>query len=121
MLIKISVLTCYFLVVLGIGLLTRLRWKSSSEAYFLADRRLGPVILLATMAATNFSAFTDRYVLVQVAIFVLAMDFWAWGAREPVFLGVPLWVGYFVLLSALQTGAMACMIRREFSHGNKAG
>jgi SSS family solute:Na+ symporter len=62
----------------------------------------------------------DRYVLAQVAIFVLAMDFWAWGTRDPVFLGVPLWVCYFVLLSALQTAAMACMIRRAFSHGNKA-
>ena len=55
----------------------------------------------------------NGYVLVQLAIFVLAMDFWAWGTREPVFLGVPLWVCYFVLLSALQTGAMACMIRRS--------
>jgi len=63
---------------------------------------------------------TDRYVLVQVAIFVLAMDFWAWGKQEPVFLGVPLWVSYFVLLSALQTAAMACMIRREFSRSHHA-
>ena len=133
MLIKISVLTCYFLVVLGIGLLTRLRWKSSSEAYFLADRRLGPVILLATMAATNFSAFTvygtsgagyrDGWSFFPIMGFgtgFMAMDFWAWGTREPVFLGVPLWVCYFVLLSALQTGAMACMIRREFSQSHHA-
>jgi hypothetical protein len=62
----------------------------------------------------------NRHVLVQVAIFVLAMDFWAWGKREPVFLGVPLWVICFVLLSALQTGAVACMIRREFSRSNHA-
>lgn len=56
---------------------------------------------------------TDRHVLVQVAIFLLAMDFWAWGISRPFFLGVPLWIAYFVLLSALQTAAMACMIRRD--------
>jgi len=56
---------------------------------------------------------TDRHVLVQVAILLLAMDFWAWGISRPFFLGVPLWIAYFVLLSALQTAAMACMIRRD--------
>jgi SSS family solute:Na+ symporter len=56
---------------------------------------------------------TDRDVLVQIAIFLLAMDFWAWGISRPFFLGVPLWIAYFVLLSALQTAAMSCMIRRD--------
>jgi SSS family solute:Na+ symporter len=56
----------------------------------------------------------DRYVLVYAAIFALAMDFWAWDRVQPVFWGLPLWIGYFVLLSALQTAAMAYMIRREF-------
>jgi SSS family solute:Na+ symporter len=56
--LKIGVLAAYFLIVLGIGLMARLRWSASSETYFLADRRLGTVILMATMAATNFSAFT---------------------------------------------------------------
>jgi len=32
---------------------------------------------------------------------------------RPLIGGLPLWIGYFVLLSALQTAAMACMIRRE--------
>jgi solute:Na+ symporter, SSS family len=58
--------------------------------------------------------FKDRYVLVYAAIFALAMDFWAWGRVQPVFWGLPLWIGYFILLSALQTAAMAYMIRREF-------
>jgi hypothetical protein len=31
---------------------------------------------------------------------------------RPVIGGLPLWVGHFVLLSALQTAAMAFMIRR---------
>jgi len=55
----------------------------------------------------------DRYVLVYAVIFALAMDFWAWGSVRPLIGGLPLWIGYFVLLSALQTAAMACMIRRE--------
>jgi SSS family solute:Na+ symporter len=55
---------------------------------------------------------TDRHVLIQAAIFVLAMDFWAWGSVQPVIGGLPLWIGHFVLLSALQTAAMAFMIRR---------
>jgi SSS family solute:Na+ symporter len=53
----------------------------------------------------------DRHVLIQAAIFVLAMDFWAWGNVQPLLGGLPLWIGYFVLLSALQTAAMACMVR----------
>jgi len=63
---------------------------------------------------------TDRHVLVQVAIFLLAMDFWAWGIRRPFFCGVPLWIAYFILLSVLQTAAMACMLRREFSRSPNA-
>jgi SSS family solute:Na+ symporter len=56
---------------------------------------------------------TDRYVLVSAAIFLLALDFWAWGIRRPSVFGLPFWIAYFVLLSALQTAAMACMIRRD--------
>lgn len=58
MFIKISVLCAYFLVVLFIGFIARTRWKSTPETYFLADRKLGTLILLGTMVATNFSAFT---------------------------------------------------------------
>jgi len=60
----------------------------------------------------------DPHVLMQVAIFVLAMDFWAWGRIQPVWGGLPLWVGYFVLLSGLQTAAMAYMVRRKAGHPN---
>ena len=45
--------------------------------------------------------------------FLLAMDFWAWGKVEPIIFGVPLWVGYFVVLSALQTIVMVHLIRKE--------
>ncbi|RPJ69774.1 MAG: sodium:solute symporter family protein, partial [Desulfobacteraceae bacterium] len=55
---KILILSAYFLVLLAIGYFTRTHWRSTPAAYFLADRRLGTLVLLATMTATNFSAFT---------------------------------------------------------------
>lgn len=58
----------------------------------------------------------NRYVWLLLAIFLLAMDFWAWDRVEPVFWGVPLWVGYFIVLSALQTVVMMYLIRQ----GNRA-
>ena len=54
----------------------------------------------------------DRYVWLLLVIFLLAMDFWAWGKVEPVFFGIPLWVGYFVGLSALQTVIMGHLINQ---------
>lgn len=48
----------YFLALVGLGALARRRSGPSHEAFFLANRSLGPVMLLLTMAATNFSAFT---------------------------------------------------------------
>ena len=58
MIIKISVLLAYFMLILLIGFIARTRIKSSPETYFLADRKLGSLVLLGTMVATNFSAFT---------------------------------------------------------------
>jgi len=57
----------------------------------------------------------NRYVWLLFGIFLLAMDFWAWGKVEPVFFGVPLWVGYFVILSALQTIVMVYLINKKVS------
>ncbi len=54
---------------------------------------------------------TDRYFLMPAGIFALAMDFWAWGSVQPLILGVPVWMAYFVLLSAAQMAVMARMIR----------
>jgi SSS family solute:Na+ symporter len=54
---------------------------------------------------------TDRYFLMSAGIFALAMDFWAWGSVEPLIMGVPAWMVYFVLLSAAQMAVMARMIR----------
>jgi SSS family solute:Na+ symporter len=94
LIIKISVLTAYVLIVLVIGYLTRTHWKSSPASYFLADRRLGTGILLATMIATNFSAFTvfgtsgagyrDGYGFFPIMAFgtgFMALSFWVIGRK----------------------------------------
>lgn len=94
MVTKIVVLIAYFLVVLTIGLVARTRWKSSPETYFLADRQFGTLILLATMAATNFSAFTvfgtsgagyrDGYAFFPIMGFgtgFMALTFWIIGRK----------------------------------------
>lgn len=92
--VKIVILVGYFLAILAIAALTRLRLGSSSESYFLADRSLGGVVLLATMAATNFSAFTvygtsgagyrDGYGFVPIMAFgtgFMALSFWVIGRK----------------------------------------
>ncbi|MGB5620020.1 MAG: hypothetical protein WBM78_24485, partial [Desulfobacterales bacterium] len=94
MLIKIAVFAAYFLVVLMIGIVARTRWKSTPESYFLADRRLGTLVLLGTMVATNFSAFTvfgtsgagyrDGYAFFPIMGFgtgFMAITFWIIGRR----------------------------------------
>jgi len=92
--IKVSVLCVYFLIVLVIGFIARTRWKSSPETYFLADRKLGTLILLGTMVATNFSAFTvfgtsgagyrDGYAFFPIMGFgtgFMALTFWIIGRK----------------------------------------
>ena len=94
MLIKIAVFAAYFLVVLVIGIVARTRWKSTPESYFLADRKLGTLVLLGTMVATNFSAFTvfgasgagyrDGYAFFPIMGFgtgFMAITFWIIGRR----------------------------------------
>ncbi len=91
---KISVLSAYFLILLAIGFVARTRWKSTPAAYFLADRTLGTLVLLATMAATNFSAFTvfgasgagyrDGWSFFPIMGFgtgFMALSFWVIGRR----------------------------------------
>ena len=94
MAIKIAVLVAYFLMVLVVGLVARTRWRSSPETYFLADRKLGPLVLLGTMVATNFSAFTvfgtsgagyrDGYAFFPIMGFgtgFMALTFWIIGRK----------------------------------------
>ncbi|MCD6297175.1 MAG: sodium:solute symporter family protein, partial [Deltaproteobacteria bacterium] len=92
--VKIFVLAGYFLVVLAIGFIARARWRSSPETYFLADRKLGTLVLLGTMVATNFSAFTvfgtsgagyrDGYAFFPIMGFgtgFMALTFWILGRK----------------------------------------
>ena len=91
---KILVLCAYFLLVLVIGFIARTRWKSTPDAYFLADRKFGTLILLGTMVATNFSAFTvfgtsgagyrDGYAFFPIMGFgtgFMALTFWIIGRK----------------------------------------
>ena len=94
MIVKISVLAAYFLFVLIIGFIARTHWKLSPDTYFLADRKLGTLVLLGTMVATNFSAFTvfgtsgagyrDGYAFFPIMGFgtgFMALTFWIIGRR----------------------------------------
>lgn len=94
MTIKVTVLVVYLLGIFAIGWWARTRWSASPEKYFLADRGLGPLIFLATMAATNFSAFTvfgasgagyrDGYAFYPIMGFgtgFMALTFWLIGRK----------------------------------------
>lgn len=48
----------YLIILLLLALQARRRAKPGAEDFFLASRTLGPIPLLVTMAATNFSSFT---------------------------------------------------------------
>jgi SSS family solute:Na+ symporter len=94
MAVKISVLVAYFLIILCIGFIARTKLKSPPETYFLADRQFGTLILLGTMVATNFSAFTvfgtsgagyrDGYAFFPIMGFgtgFMALTFWILGRK----------------------------------------
>jgi SSS family solute:Na+ symporter len=94
MVVKISVLVAYFLIILCIGFIARTKLKSPQETYFLADRQFGTLILLGTMVATNFSAFTvfgtsgagyrDGYAFFPIMGFgtgFMALTFWILGRK----------------------------------------
>lgn len=55
---KTLILAGYLLITAGLGLFARRRSKSGDLDFFLASRTLGPLLMLLTMSATNFSAFT---------------------------------------------------------------
>jgi len=92
--LQILVLVLYGLVVLVIGWLAKTKEAAGPEGYFLAGRRIGPLVLLATMTATNFSAFTvfgasgagyrDGYAFYPIVGFgtgFMALTFWFMGRR----------------------------------------
>ena len=92
--IKIMVLGAYAIILFGVGWWARAKWSASPETYFLADRGLGPIIFLATVASTNFSAFTvfgasgagyrDGYAFYPIVGFgtgFMALTFWIIGSK----------------------------------------
>ncbi len=58
MVAKILVITGYLGLLVGLGWFAKRKAIGSAEDYFVASRTLSPWLLLLTMAATNFSAFT---------------------------------------------------------------
>jgi SSS family solute:Na+ symporter len=91
---RLLIISAYFLLVLLLGLVARSRLKDSPSDYFLAGRSLGGFILVGTMAATNFSAFTvfgasgagyrDGLAFFPVMAFgtgFMALTFWLVGRR----------------------------------------
>jgi len=51
-------IAAYLLGTLWVGVIGYQRQKNTPDDYFLADRKIGPVVLFFTLIATNFSAFT---------------------------------------------------------------
>jgi len=59
MLLKAAIVLGYLAAVVAVGLAgRRARREGGAADFFLAGRTLGPLVLVATMAATNFSGFT---------------------------------------------------------------
>lgn len=52
------IVSLYLFALLALGWFARKGTGTGDEAYFLASRKLSPVVTLLTLAATNFSAFT---------------------------------------------------------------
>jgi hypothetical protein len=55
--------------------------------------------------------FRSPYLYLLAGIFLLAMDFWAWGKSEPIVAGIPGWMFYFIFLSAMQTAVMVFWVK----------
>ena len=53
------------------------------------------------------------WALLFLAFFILANDFWAWGRRPVLILGLPLWVWYFITLGILLALAYAMWSRKN--------
>ena len=75
--------------------------KLSVFAYNRETKEPGPRHLRKRLPAPSPRWLTNRFVILFTAVFVLAMDFWAWGATRPLWMGLPWWLAYFVALSAV--------------------
>lgn len=94
MITRALIIAAYFTVIIVAGMAARTHWRGSPSDFFLAGRRLGPVLLLVTMAATNFSAFTifgtsgagyrDGYAFFPIMGFgtgFMSLTFWVLGRK----------------------------------------
>lgn len=92
--VRVGILVLYAVGVVLVGWLAGLKKSESATDYFLAGRGLGPFIFLATMAATNFSAFTvfgasgagyrdgfSFYPIVGFGTGFMALTFWFIGKK----------------------------------------
>ncbi len=91
---RLCVIAAYFAALLLVGFLTRIRHRGDPSEYFLAGRSMGTGVLIATMAATNFSAFTvfgvsgagyrDGLAFLPIMAFgtgFMALNFWLVGRK----------------------------------------
>ncbi|MFP4458342.1 MAG: sodium:solute symporter family transporter [Candidatus Zixiibacteriota bacterium] len=91
---QILILSAYFIVILIIGFIARTKLSASPNEYFLSGRNLSGILLIGTMIATNFSAFTvygtsgagyrDGYSFFPIMGFgtgFMALSFWVIGKK----------------------------------------
>ncbi len=57
MIVTYLVIAIYLLATLGLGILSYQQQTNTAEDYFLANRKIGTVVLFFTLIATNFSSF----------------------------------------------------------------
>ncbi len=69
-----SIIVAYSLVVTGLGYLAWKKFRGTIEDFYLLSRRVGPIVLFLTLAATYHSAFAF---LTSVAVFSsVGISFW---------------------------------------------
>ena len=90
------IVAAYLLLILGIGIYSARRIKSSSD-YLVAGRRLGPFVLAGTLAATCIDGGST--------VGVVASTYGKWGASA-------LWYGISSGLALLLLGVVAPKLRR---------
>ena len=113
--------------------------ESAVVAFYLGAIPAGPFLPIAWVAGVSFCGYMvphlillrrkgflrlrvptsikNPYLYVFSGIFLLSIDFWAWDSATPLLFGVPVWLSYFVLLSAAQTIAMILLVKRKQNPG----
>ncbi len=76
------------------------------SAYLLVEAAVS-----GSFAGISLSFLISPYFWAFSAIFVFAMDFYAWNLETSVFFGIPAWIFRFLLLSIIQTAVMVLWIR----------